>query len=72
MPTMAAKARVDHERAAEILSSAGWWRSDDGWRHGRLNNGKWEWPMSQAAQLQREADEGRQEAVYRMLRGEET
>lgn len=37
------------------------------WAHPNL---KWPWPTAVAAQAQREADEGAQETVHRLLRGE--
>lgn len=54
-----------------LLRESGWFMSDDGWRHRKLNNALFPWPGGAAARLQTEADDGRQELVYRMLRGED-
>ena len=51
------------------LMEAGWWLSDEGWRHKELH---WPWPAQQAIRLQEEAEEGQHEAAHRMLRGEAT
>ena len=59
------------ESCAAILHNAGWWRSDDGWRHRNLNGGVFPWPDTMAMQLQDEAWDGRQEIVHRMLRGDD-
>ncbi len=69
-PKSSARARVAQEQVEAWLSDAGWWLSDDGWRNALLNGGKWPWPLTHAAQLQTEADDGRQDCACRMLRGE--
>jgi len=63
--------RVREEKRAELLTSAGWYRSDCGWRHPHLNNGKWPWPAAHAVRLQREADRGLNEPAHKLLRGED-
>lgn len=60
--------KVEEEHWTNVLLKAGWWLSDDGWRHKNL---VWPWSTTAAAQLQREADEGRADFIHRMLRGEE-
>jgi len=70
MKSLSARARVAMEEVAAWLSEAGWWQSDDGWRHGNLNGGKWSWPLTMAADLQRESDDGKQDPAHRILRGE--
>jgi hypothetical protein len=58
------------ERLGLVLVSAGWILRKDGWMHPHLNGGLWPWPAQHAARLQRETDEGMQDEVHRMLRGE--
>jgi hypothetical protein len=65
---VSAKAKEIGEKVAgEYLLEKGWYCSDSGWRHPRL---VWPWSTTAAMQLQKESEEGRQEMIHRMLRGE--
>jgi len=50
-----------------FLRMNGWRPTDDGWKHPKLAH---PWPIMQAVQLQKEADEGAQDPAHRILRGE--
>lgn len=52
---------------ADFLRMTGWFPAPDGWRHKSL---RFPWPAADANQLQKEAEAGKQDLVYRMLRGE--
>ena len=60
--------KSDSPTAKAYLLNRGWWIADDGWRHPNLAK---PWPIADAFQLQREADDGRQELVHRLVRGQE-
>ncbi len=62
------KSIIQEARAAEWLVTHGWWASDDGWRHGGLNKGRWPWPLSMAASLQLEVNKGGKSLVHEMMR----
>lgn len=64
-----ARARAHQEQVQLWLESCGWYSGDDGMRHPNLNGARWGWPLTQAAELQKETDVGRQGLVYEMLRG---
>lgn len=55
------------EETRAFLKSAGWHPAPDGWRNRKLS---FPWPAADAAELQREADNGRQDQIHRILRGE--